>query len=150
MQDTMDTQIEETRALITGYPTSKMSLHLLLFLAVSLYLLLLRSSIFLALLAARLALSSFSCSARQRWKFSTTTPTNMLRTKKPTRRRNEMKYTKRHSLKFSRGWKQETASRKVQTEIPSGKVPVCQGQRRPVPGTLCWPNRPWTTERTET
>ena len=61
-------------------------------------LLLLLSSIFLALLIALAALSSFSCSARQRWKFSTTTPTNMLRTKNPTSRRNEMKYRSLHSL----------------------------------------------------
>ena len=50
-----------------------------------------RCSIFLALLAALMALSSFSCSARHRWKFSTTTPTNMLSTKNPTRSRKEMK-----------------------------------------------------------
>lgn len=50
-----------------------------------------RSSIFLARLAALRARSSFSCSARHRWKFSTTTPTNMFKTKKPTRSKNEMK-----------------------------------------------------------
>ena len=49
------------------------------------------SSIFFARLAALRALSSFSCSARHRWKFSTTTPTNMFNTKKPTSRRKEMK-----------------------------------------------------------
>lgn len=54
-------------------------------------------SICLALFAARRTLSSFSCSSLQRWKFSTTTPTNMLSTKKPTRRMKEMKYRSRHS-----------------------------------------------------
>jgi len=54
-------------------------------------------SICLALFAARRTLSSFSCSSLQRWKFSTTTPTNMLSTKKPTRRMKEIKYRSRHS-----------------------------------------------------
>lgn len=48
-------------------------------------------SILRARFAIRRARSSFSCSSRQRWKFSTTTPTNMLSTKKPTNSRNEMK-----------------------------------------------------------
>ena len=54
-------------------------------------LLLLFFSSFLALFAALLAFSSFSCSSRHRWKFSTTTPTNMFSTKKPTSSRKEMK-----------------------------------------------------------
>ena len=67
------------------------------------YLLRRRSSIFFARLAALLARSSFSCSALHRWKFSTTTPTNIFSTKNPTRSKNDMKYINLHSLKFCFG-----------------------------------------------
>ena len=38
------------------------------------------------------------------WKFSTTTPTNMFRTKKATMSRNEMKYSSIQGLWFMMGW----------------------------------------------
>jgi len=60
--------------------------------------------IFLACLCSRRAFSSCSWLSRHLWKFSTTTPTNMLSTKKPTSSRNEMKYARRHSLWFVFGY----------------------------------------------
>ena len=63
----------------------------------------LRSSLRACISALR-ALSSCSWLSRHLWKFSTTTPTNMLRTKKATRSRNEMKYSRHHSLWFTLGW----------------------------------------------
>lgn len=48
--------------------------------------------------SSRLLASSTSWCWRHLWKFSTTTPTNMLRTKKLTMRRKEMKYSSIHGL----------------------------------------------------
>lgn len=64
-----------------------------LLLIMSLYLDLLASLLasFLSLRCSRFSRSSFSCASRQRWKFSTTTPTNMLSTKNPTNKRNDIK-----------------------------------------------------------
>lgn len=48
--------------------------------------------------------SSASWWRRHLWKFSTTTPTNMLSTKKATMSRKEMKYSSIHGLQFNSGW----------------------------------------------
>lgn len=54
--------------------------------------------------SSRLLASSTSWCWRHLWKFSTTTPTNMFRTKKLTMRRNEMKYSSIHGLLLVTGW----------------------------------------------
>jgi len=65
--------------------------------------------------AARRAFSSCSWLSRHLWKFSTTTPTNMLSTKNATSSRKEMKYSNRHSLWFSFGWDANNRFSKIHT-----------------------------------
>lgn len=54
--------------------------------------------------SSRRRASSSSWCCRHLWKFSTTTPTNMFRTKKATMSRNEMKYSSIQGLWFMMGW----------------------------------------------
>ena len=61
-------------------------------------------SIIFSLFSSRRRASSSSWSCLHLWKFSTTTPTNMLRTKKLTMRRKEIKYSSIQGLWFLTGW----------------------------------------------
>lgn len=68
--------------------------------------------------------SSSSCCWRHLWKFSTTTPTNMLSTKKLTMRRNEMKNSSIQGLLFLIGCREE---KKIGGVRRGGKV--ARGQK---------------------